>query len=53
MVRVEDVSDFPGHIACDAESKSEIVVPVVKGDEVGFLGLAAAQLSCLVALLRV
>lgn len=25
---VEDVNKFPGHIACDARSKSEIVVPV-------------------------
>lgn len=25
---VEDVHDFPGHIACDAASASEIVVPV-------------------------
>ena len=28
-VIVPDVSRFPGHIACDARSKSEIVVPVV------------------------
>lgn len=27
---VEDVSQFPGHIACDAASQSEIVVPIVK-----------------------
>lgn len=27
---VEDVDKFPGHIACDVESKSEIVVPIVK-----------------------
>ena len=27
-VIVEDVNDFPGHIACDARSRSEIVVPV-------------------------
>lgn len=26
---VADVEEFPGHIACDARSKSEIVVPVV------------------------
>lgn len=25
---VEDVNEFPGHIACDARSRSEIVVPV-------------------------
>lgn len=27
---VPNVNDFPGHIFCDAESKSEIVVPIVK-----------------------
>lgn len=27
---VPDVEKFPGHIACDGDSKSEIVVPVVK-----------------------
>jgi GAF domain-containing protein len=30
---VPDVENFPGHIACDARSKSEIVVPIVKNDE--------------------
>ncbi|MFZ4450679.1 GAF domain-containing protein [Salibacterium aidingense] len=29
-VRVEDVTQFPGHIACDAASRSEIVVPLLK-----------------------
>ena len=28
--RVADVHAFPGHIACDADSRSELVVPVVK-----------------------
>ena len=28
--RVEDVHAFPGHIACDADSRSELVVPVVR-----------------------
>ncbi|KAJ5124468.1 uncharacterized protein N7515_008293 [Penicillium bovifimosum] len=28
-VLVDDVEKFPGHIACDAESKSEIVVPIL------------------------
>jgi GAF domain-containing protein len=28
--RVEDVNAFPGHIACDAASASEIVVPIVR-----------------------
>ena len=27
---VDDVDKFPGHIACDVESKSEIVVPIFK-----------------------
>lgn len=29
--RVADVHDFPGHIACDAASRSELVVPLVRG----------------------
>lgn len=33
-VIVDDVEQFPGHIACDAGSRSEIVVPVVRGGEV-------------------
>ncbi|KAH8724090.1 GAF domain-like protein [Phaeosphaeriaceae sp. PMI808] len=31
---VEDVDKFPGHIACDGASKSEIVVPIVKDGKV-------------------
>ena len=31
--RVEDVHAFPGHIACDAASRSELVVPLFRGDE--------------------
>jgi len=31
---VPDVEQFPGHIACDAGSRSEIVVPIVRGDRV-------------------
>ena len=30
---VRDVYEFPGHIACDARSRSEIVVPVFAGGE--------------------
>ncbi|KAF4322878.1 hypothetical protein G195_004096 [Phytophthora kernoviae 00238/432] len=30
---VEDVHAFPGHIACDAASNSEIVVPIIKNGE--------------------
>jgi GAF domain-containing protein len=31
---VEDVHSFPGHIACDAASASEIVVPVIVAGKV-------------------
>lgn len=31
---VEDVQTFPGHIACDAASRSELVVPVLRGGSV-------------------
>ncbi|KAI8877611.1 GAF domain-like protein [Backusella circina FSU 941] len=31
---VRDVHEFPGHIACDSASNSEIVVPLVKNDRV-------------------
>jgi GAF domain-containing protein len=30
--RVEDVNAFPGHIACDAASRSELVVPLYRGE---------------------
>lgn len=30
---VDDVHAFPGHIACDAASNSEIVVPLIKDDQ--------------------
>jgi len=32
--RVEDVHAFPGHIACDSASNSEIVVPLIRDGEV-------------------
>ncbi|MNI51694.1 Free methionine-R-sulfoxide reductase [compost metagenome] len=31
-LRIEDVHAFPGHIACDAASNSEIVVPLIKSN---------------------
>ena len=38
--RVEDVHAFPGHIACDSASNSELVVPLVKdGRLIGVLDL--------------
>ncbi len=30
---VPDVHRFPGHIACDAASRSEVVVPLIAADE--------------------
>lgn len=39
-VRVADVHTFPGHIACDAASQSEIVVPMIKdGHVIGVLDI--------------
>ena len=32
-VVVEDVHTFPGHIACDSASNSEIVIPLIRGSE--------------------
>ena len=32
--RVDDVNAFPGHIACDSASASEIVVPLIRDGEV-------------------
>lgn len=34
IMLVEDVHEFPGHIACDPNSRSEIVLPVIVGGEV-------------------
>ncbi len=43
---VADVDKFPGHIACSALSRSEIVVPLRCGDEVtGVLDIDSAELS--------
>jgi GAF domain-containing protein len=33
-VVVPDVEQFPDHIACDSRSKSEIVLPLIKGEQV-------------------
>jgi L-methionine (R)-S-oxide reductase len=39
-VIVPDVHEFPGHIACDSASNSEVVVPILAGDRlVGVLDL--------------
>jgi L-methionine (R)-S-oxide reductase len=45
-VIVPDVEQFPGHIACDAASRSEIVVPLVQeGRLLGVLDLDSPKLS--------
>ncbi|KAK7923001.1 GAF protein [Apiospora marii] len=41
---VRDVDQFPGHIACDGDSKSEIVVPIVADDKV----VAIIDIDCAV-----
>ena len=43
---VPDVEEFPGHIACSSESRSEIVVPVFKGDDIiAVLDIDSRELS--------
>lgn len=45
-LRVPDVHDFPGHIACDAASRSELVVPLlIDGDLVGVLDIDSPLLD--------
>ncbi len=43
---VEDVHQFEGHIACDAASNSEIVIPFYRGEElVGVLDIDSPSLA--------
>lgn len=43
---VPDVDQFPGHIACSSDSKSEIVVPILKDNEVvGVLDIDSDRLN--------
>jgi GAF domain-containing protein len=43
---VDDVEQFPGHIACSSESKSEIVVPLIKqGEVIGVLDIDSERLA--------
>ena len=45
-VLVPDVEAFPGHIACDSASRSELVVPIVKNGELfGVLDLDSPSLD--------
>ncbi|MFB8926233.1 GAF domain-containing protein [Xanthomonas arboricola pv. juglandis] len=44
--RIADVDAFPGHIACDSASRSELVIPLVKGDAlIGVLDLDSPELD--------
>ena len=44
--RIADVHEFPGHIVCDAASRSEIVVPLIVDDElVGVLDIDSPTLD--------
>ncbi|MGE8280385.1 MAG: GAF domain-containing protein [Stenotrophomonas sp.] len=44
--RIEDVDAFPGHIACDSASRSELVVPLVRNDQlVGVLDIDSPVLA--------
>ena len=45
-VVVPDVEEFPGHIACSSASRSEIVVPLIRGGEVlGVLDIDSRELA--------
>ena len=45
-ILVEDVQAFPGHIACDADSRSELVVPLIHQESVcGVLDLDSAMVG--------
>ncbi len=44
--RIDDVHAFPGHIVCDADSRSEIVVPLLVNHElVGVLDIDSPSLA--------
>ena len=46
-IRVADVNEFPGHIACDTASKSEIVIPLTSDDShlLGVLDVDSPELD--------
>ncbi|MEI8135094.1 MAG: GAF domain-containing protein [bacterium] len=47
VIVVPNVDQFPGHIACDEDSRSEIVLPIIlpNGDLFGVLDVDSAELS--------
>lgn len=45
-MRIENVHCFEGHIACDAASNSELVIPIIKKDKIyGVLDLDSAEVG--------
>lgn len=46
IVMVEDVEKFPGHIACSSLSRSEIVLPIIRNNQVtGVLDVDSVELN--------
>lgn len=46
IMRIENVHDFKGHVACDSESNSELVLPIkVKGKIIGVLDLDSPNIG--------
>lgn len=46
VLRIENVHEFQGHIACDSASNSEIVLPLIKNEEVmGVLDIDSPSLN--------
>ena len=46
IMLVEDVHQFPGHIACDSASNSEIVLPIhANGEIIGVLDIDSPSLA--------
>ncbi|MFL0268454.1 GAF domain-containing protein [Candidatus Clostridium radicumherbarum] len=44
--RINNVHDFPGHIACDSASNSELVIPIIKDEVIyGVLDLDSPELN--------
>ena len=45
-ITVKDVEEFPGHIACSSLSRSEIVVPIFKGNKIiGVLDIDSKEIG--------
>jgi GAF domain-containing protein len=45
-MRIKNVDEFPGHIACDSRSKSEVVVPLIVNEKLlGVLDVDSASLN--------